>query len=125
MSKSDKKNLGGRRRGTVPRKCIEPPDGERLTPYYATLSEETGLQAKSLQGMRRHLPTLVRAGDQFGLAEKAAQRGAVQKNVAQRKADREKQINDALDVLAPPPDERGQLVPLGPVCQGKCIHIHR
>jgi hypothetical protein len=77
------------------------------TPLGVTLSEETGLQAKSLQGMRRHLPTLVRAGDQFDLAEKAAQReaaqrGAVQKNVAQRKADREKQINDALDVLAPP-----------------------
>jgi hypothetical protein len=49
--------------------------------------------------------------EQFDLAEKAAQReaaqrGAVLRNVAQRKADRDKQINDALDVLAPPPDER-------------------
>src|ERR1700683_5023470 len=43
--------------------------------------------------------------DRFCLAE-AAQRGAVQRNVAQRKADRDKRINDALDVLAPPPDER-------------------
>jgi hypothetical protein len=40
--------------------------------------------------------------EQFDLAEKAAQReaaqrGAVLRNVAQRKADRDKQINDALD----------------------------
>jgi len=55
----------------VPRKCIELPDGERSTPYYATFSEETGRHAKSLQRMRRHLPALVRTGVVYVLDRKA------------------------------------------------------
>jgi hypothetical protein len=48
--------------GKVERKRIELPNGDALVPLYTTFSEDTGLNAKSLQRMRRLLPTVMVAG---------------------------------------------------------------
>jgi hypothetical protein len=52
----------GRPAGKVERKRIELPNGDALLPLYTTFSEDTGLNAKSLQRMRRLLPTVMVAG---------------------------------------------------------------
>jgi hypothetical protein len=57
-----KRNLGGRPLGPQPRKRIDLPDGDQLVPFYATFSEDTGLNPKSMQRIRRQLPTTVIAG---------------------------------------------------------------
>jgi hypothetical protein len=60
MAKS--KQRTGRPAGKVARKRIELPGGDALVPLYTTFSEDTGLNAKSLQRMRRLLPTVMVAG---------------------------------------------------------------
>jgi hypothetical protein len=57
-----KRNLGGRPAGPQHRKRIDLPDGDQLVPFYTAFSEDTGLNPKSLQRIRRQLPTTVIAG---------------------------------------------------------------
>jgi hypothetical protein len=60
MTKS--KRTAGRPAGKVERKRIELPGGDALVPLYTTFSGITGLHPKSLQRMRRQLPTAMVAG---------------------------------------------------------------
>jgi hypothetical protein len=52
----------GRPLGKAQRPRITLPDGEVLVPYFTDWSQETGINAKSLQRMRPHMPTVVIAG---------------------------------------------------------------
>jgi hypothetical protein len=52
----------GRPAGKVERKRIELPGGDAWVPLYSTFSEATGINAKTLQRMRRRLPTAMIAG---------------------------------------------------------------
>jgi hypothetical protein len=61
MIKSNRRTAG-RPPGKAERKRIELPDGDALVPLYTTFSEDTGINAKSLQRMRRRLPTALVAG---------------------------------------------------------------
>jgi len=56
------KRTAGRPAGKVARKRIQLPNGDSLSPYYTTFSEDTGLTPKSLQRMRRRMPTVMVAG---------------------------------------------------------------
>jgi hypothetical protein len=79
------KNPGpGRPSGKAQRPRITLPDGEVLVPYFTDWSQETGINAKSLQRTRPRMPTVVIAGvvyvkDRAGrqvLAEPKKSRGA-------------------------------------------------
>jgi hypothetical protein len=61
MTKSNQRTAG-RPSGKVERKRIELPGGDAWVPLYSTFSEATGINAKTLQRMRRRLPTAMIAG---------------------------------------------------------------
>jgi len=49
----------GRPAGKVARKRIELPGGDAWVPLYSIFSEDTGINAKTLQRMRGRLPTAI------------------------------------------------------------------